>query len=146
MMEEDRIVRGNVFIADLDPTTGSEQNGRRPVVILSNDLNNKYSPTILIAPFTKILKKRHLPTHIFVKKSYYLKYDSLILLEQLRTIDKSRLVAYKGRLNDSILDSINNRLIELEDIDIFSYLRNLVIGGSDETKTRLYSDYYSEEL
>lgn len=53
MMDEDRIVRGNVFIADLDPTTGSEQNGRRPVVILSNDLNNKYSPTILIAPLRK---------------------------------------------------------------------------------------------
>ncbi len=146
MMDEDRIVRGNVFIADLDPTTGSEQNGRRPVVILSNDLNNKYSPTILIAPFTKILKKRYLPTHIFVKRTHYLKYDSLILLEQLRTIDKSRLIAYKGRLNDYILEDINNRLIEMEDIDIVSYLRSLGIGGNNEKKTRLYSDYYSEEL
>ena len=99
MMDENKIVRGSVFIADLDPTTGSEQNGRRPVVILSNDLNNKYSPTILIAPFTKILKKRYLPTHILVRKTSYLKYDSLILLEQLRTIDKSRLIAYKGIIN-----------------------------------------------
>ena len=57
-MEEDRIKRGSVFIAELNPTIGSEQYGRRPVVILSNDLSNKYSPTILIAPFTKILKKK----------------------------------------------------------------------------------------
>ena len=57
MIEEDKIKRGSVFIADLNPTVGSEQYGRRPVVILSNDLNNKYSPTILVAPLTKILKK-----------------------------------------------------------------------------------------
>ena len=145
-MEEDRILRGNVFIADLDPTAGSEQNGRRPVVILSNDLNNKYSPTILIAPFTKILKKRNLPTHIYIKKTTYLKYDSLILLEQIRTIDKSRLVAYKGRLNDFILEDINNKLIEFENINIISYLKYLGIGGNNEKKTRLYSDYYSKKL
>ena len=58
MMEEDKIKRGSVFIADLNPTIGSEQYGRRPVVILSNDLGNKYSPTILVAPFTKILKRK----------------------------------------------------------------------------------------
>ena len=92
MIDEFKIKRGNVFIADLDPTVGSEQYGRRPVVILSNDLNNKYSPTILVAPLTKILKKTKLPTHIMIRKNYFLKYDSLILLEQIRTIDKSRLV------------------------------------------------------
>ena len=146
MMDENKIVRGSVFIADLDPTTGSEQNGRRPVVILSNDLNNKYSPTILIAPFTKILKKRYLPTHILVRKTSYLKYDSLILLEQLRTIDKSRIIAYKGKLTQTIIADINNKLIEMEDIDIISYLKSLGIGGNDETKKRLYRDYYIEEL
>jgi mRNA interferase MazF len=146
MIEEDRIVRGNVFIADLDPTTGSEQYGRRPVVILSNDLGNKYSPTILVAPFTKIIKKTTLPTHIFVKKNKFLKYDSLILLEQIRTIDKSRLIAYKGKLDNEILNKINIGLIELQNIDIISYLLNLEIGGNYEKKKRLYSDYYSKEL
>jgi mRNA interferase MazF len=146
MIEEDRIVRGNVFIADLDPTTGSEQYGRRPVVILSNDLGNKYSPTILVAPFTKIIKKPTLPTHIFVNKNKFLKYDSLILLEQIRTIDKSRLTAYKGKLDNEILNKINIGLIELQNIDIISYLLNLEIGGNYEKKKRLYSDYYSKEL
>ena len=142
MMEEDKIKRGNVFIADLNPTVGSEQYGRRPVVILSNDLSNKYSPTILIAPFTKILKKRSLPTHILVRKNYFLKYDSIILLEQIRTIDKSRLVAYK----ENVLDEINFGLIEAEEIDFISYLKSLGIGGNNEKKKKLYSDYYSEKL
>lgn len=146
MMEEDKIIRGNVFIADLNPTAGSEQSGRRPVVVLSNDLNNKYCPTILIAPFTKIIKKRNLPTHIYVKKNYYLKYNSMILLEQLRTIDKSRLIAYKGKISEYILSEINNKLIDMVDIDIISYLRSFGIGGNNETKTRLYSDYYSKKL
>lgn len=145
-MEEDRIKRGSVFIAELNPTIGSEQYGRRPVVILSNDLSNKYSPTILIAPFTKILKKRSLPTHILVRKTSFLKYDSIILLEQIRTIDKSRLIAYKGKINEDILNQINMGLIEAEDIDIISYLKNFGVVGNNETKKRLYSDYYSEEL
>ncbi len=145
-MEEDRIKRGSVFIAELNPTIGSEQYGRRPVVILSNDLSNKYSPTILIAPFTKILKKRSLPTHILVRKTSFLKYDSIILLEQIRTIDKSRLIAYKGKINENILNQINMGLIEAEEIDIISYLKSFGIGGNNETKKRLYSDYYSEKL
>lgn len=141
-MEEDKIIRGNVFIADLNPTIGSEQSGRRPVVILSNDLNNKYSPTILIAPFTKIIKKRNLPTHIYVKKTYYLKYNSMILLEQIRTIDKSRLVAYKGRLNDYILNEINSKLIDIVDIDIVPYLKKLIELDKDNMRKKSYSDYY----
>lgn len=63
------------------------------MVILSNDLLNKYNPTVLIAPFTKIIKKETLPTHVLVNKNRFLKYDSIILLEQIRTIDKSRLLA-----------------------------------------------------
>ena len=87
-----------------------------------------------------------MPTHILVRKTSYLKYDSLILLEQLRTIDKSRLIAYKGKLTQTIIADINNKLIEMEDIDIISYLKSLGIGGNDETKKRLYRDYYIEEL
>lgn len=144
MIDEFKIKRGNVFIADLDPTVGSEQYGRRPVVILSNDLNNKYSPTILVAPLTKILKKTKLPTHIMIRKNYFLKYDSLILLEQIRTIDKSRLVSYKGKVDSSTLEKINNGLIESEDIDIITYLKSSGIGGKDEERKRIYSNYYNE--
>ena len=146
MIDEFKIKRGNVFIADLDPTVGSEQYGRRPVVILSNDLNNKYSPTILVAPLTKILKKTKLPTHITIRKNYFLKYDSLILLEQIRTIDKSRLVSYKGKVDSSTLEKINNGLIESEDIDIITYLKSSGIGGKDEERKRIYSNYYNEEI
>ncbi len=116
------------------------------MVILSNELRNKYSPTNLIAPFTKILKKRSLPTHILVRRNSFLKYDSIILLEQIRTIDKSRLVAYKGNLKQSILDEINLGLIEAEEIDFISYLKSFGIGGNYEKKKKLYSDYYSEKL
>lgn len=146
MIEEYKIKRGNVFIADLDPTIGSEQYGRRPVVILSNDLNNKYSPTILVAPLTKIIKKTKLPTHIMIKKNNFLKYDSLILLEQLRTIDKTRLTAFKGRVDKITLEKINNGLIESQDIDFILYLKKLGIGGIDDEKKGLYRDYYSERL
>ena len=146
MIDDFKIKRGNVFIADLDPTVGSEQYGRRPVVILSNDLNNKYSPTILVAPLTKILKKTKLPTHIMIRKNYFLKYDSLILLEQIRTIDKSRLVSYKGKVDSSTLEKINNGLIESEDIDIITYLKSSGIGGKDEERKRIYSNYYNEEI
>ena len=146
MIDEFKIKRGNVFIADLDPTVGSEQYGRRPVVILSNDLNNKYSPTILVAPLTKILKKTKLPTHIMIIKNYFLKYDSLILLEQIRTIDKSRLVSYIGKVDSSTLEKINNGLIESEDIDIITYLKISGIGGKDEERKRIYSNYYNEEI
>lgn len=145
-MNEDRILRGNIFIADLDPTVGSEQYGRRPVVILSNDLGNKYSPTILIAPVTKVIKKKSLPTHIFVDDNKYLKRESIILLEQIRTIDKSRLIAYKGKVDDKTLNKINLGLIELQNIDVNSYLQSNGIGGNYEKKKRLYSDYYSKEL
>lgn len=146
MIEEYKIKRGNVFIADLDPTIGSEQYGRRPVVILSNDLNNKYSPTILVAPLTKIIKKTKLPTHIMIKKNHFLKYDSIILLEQLRTIDKTRLTAFKGRVDKITLEKINNGLIESQDIDFILYLKKFGIGGIDDEKKRLYRDYYSERL
>lgn len=145
-MEINEIKRGNVFIADLDPTIGSEQYGRRPVVILSSDLSNKYSPTILIAPFTKILKKQTLPTHILVNNAQYLKYDSIILLEQIRTIDKERLIAYKGRVSNEILDKIDRGLIEAQNIDVISYLQGFGIGGNYEKKKKLYSDYYSKEI
>ena len=140
------IKKGDIYYASLNPVVGSEQKGERPVVVIQNNLGNKYSPTVIIAPLTKIIKKEKLPTHILIHSNEFLRYDSLILLEQLRTIDKSRLIAYKGKLTQTIIADINNKLIEMEDIDIISYLKSLGIGGNDETKKRLYRDYYIEEL
>ena len=86
------IKRGDMFYADLSPVVGSEQGGIRPVVIIQNDLGNKYSPTVIAAAITSQTSKTKLPTHIDVDcKTCGLKSDSVILAEQIRTIDKSRL-------------------------------------------------------
>lgn len=86
------IKRGDIFIADLSPVSGSEQGGLRPVVILQNNVGNKYSPTTIVACVTSKLQKAKLPTHIELeKKECNLKQDSLLLCEQIRTIDKLRL-------------------------------------------------------
>ena len=85
--------RGDVFYADLRPVVGSEQGGVRPVLIIQNDVGNKYSPTVICAAITSKLNKAKLPTHIELEaKKYGLIKDSVILLEQLRTIDKQRLI------------------------------------------------------
>ena len=86
------IKRGEIYYADLSPVVGSEQGGVRPVLILQNDVGNKYSPTIIVAAITSQLSKAKIPTHVELEKSTYnLPKDSVILLEQLRTIDKRRL-------------------------------------------------------
>ena len=86
------INKGDIYYASLDPIVGSEQNGTRPVVIIQNDIGNKYSPTVLVAPLTSRVKsKPHLPTHVLVK-SEHIKHNSIVLLEQIRVLDKSRLM------------------------------------------------------
>lgn len=100
--------KGDVYYADLDPAIGSEQNGKRPVVILQNNIGNKYSPTTVIAPITKIENNKHnIPTHIKIIKNSFIKNDSIILIEQIRTIDKKRLIKYLGKLNNNIIAKIN---------------------------------------
>lgn len=89
------IRRGDIYLANLDPVIGSEQGGERPVVVLQNNLGNKYSPTVIVAPITS-KKKTKLPTHVPVKAMKGLEKDSIALLEQVRTIDKSRLKDYIG--------------------------------------------------
>lgn len=90
-----KVVRGSIFYADLDPIVGSEQKGSRPVLILQNDIGNKYSPTTLIAPITtKIYKGKMQPTHVSVNEFDKIRSNSIILLEQIRVIDKSRLKGY----------------------------------------------------
>lgn len=106
------IKRGEVYYADLSPVIGSEQGGLRPIVILQNDIGNKYSPTIIAAATTTKLTKAKLPTHIELdSEDVCLPRDSIILLEQIRTIDKSRLREKLGTLSAEVMDKINNALI-----------------------------------
>ena len=106
------IKRGDMFYADLSPVVGSEQGGIRPVVIIQNDMGNKYSPTVITAAITSKLEKTRLPTHIAIgSQNVGLKVDSLVLAEQVRTIDKSRLREKIGHIEDEkIMNQINNAL------------------------------------
>ena len=105
------IRRGDMFYADLSPVVGSEQGGIRPVVIIQNDMGNKYSPTVIAAAITSKLYKTKLPTHIEVSsQDVGLKDDSIILTEQIRTIDKSRLKEKIGHINDDVINKVNNAL------------------------------------
>ncbi len=106
------IKRGDMFYADLSPVVGSEQGGVRPVIIIQNDLGNKHSPTVIAAAITSQIGKTKLPTHIQIEsKKNGLKEDSVILAEQIRTIDKSRLKDKIGHIEDNdLMNKINNAL------------------------------------
>ena len=96
-----QIKRGDIFYADLSPVVGSEQGGLRPVLIVQNDVGNRYSPTVIAAAITSKLGKARLPTHIDVYADRVgLQRDSVVLLEQMRTIDKQRLKEKMGHLDD----------------------------------------------
>ena len=107
-----QIKRGDMFYADLSPVVGSEQGGVRPVLIIQNDLGNKYSPTVIAAAITSQTGKTKLPTHIEIgSKENGLKSDSVVLAEQIRTIDKSRLKEKIGHINDNkIMSKVNNAI------------------------------------
>ncbi len=92
------IKRGEIYYADLSPVIGSEQGGVRPVLILQNDTGNKFSSTTIVAPITSVPKKRSQPTHIFIDYDF-LESESIVLLEQLRTIDKKRLSDRLGQIS-----------------------------------------------
>ncbi len=105
------IKRGDVYYADLSPVIGSEQGGLRPVLIVQNDVGNKYSPTVIAAAITSKMTKAKLPTHIDVTAdSVGLAKDSVILLEQIRTIDKARLKEKMGHLDDNTMLNVNNAI------------------------------------
>ena len=98
------VKRGDIFYADLSPVVGSEQGGIRPVLIIQNDVGNKHSPTVIAAAITSRLNKTKLPTHIEVDASLYgLSKDSVVLLEQIRTIDKQRLREKMGHLDTGMM-------------------------------------------
>jgi mRNA interferase MazF len=102
------VKRGYIFFADLSPVVGSEQGGVRPVLVLQNDVGNKFSPTVIVAAITSQIEKAKLPTHVEVEASEYgLEKDSVILLEQIRTIDKQRLQEKLTELDDKLMQKIN---------------------------------------
>ena len=103
--------RGDIFYADLSPVVGSEQGGLRPVLIVQNDVGNKYSPTVIAAAITSKMSKTHLPTHIDIYADKVgLARDSVILLEQIRTIDKRRLREKMGHLDETVMRDVNNAI------------------------------------
>lgn len=104
--------RGDVFYADLRPVIGSEQGGIRPVLIIQNDVGNRHSPTVICAAITSKMNKAKLPTHIELSsKLYEMDKDSVILLEQLRTIDKKRLKDKICHLDSDIMQKVNEALL-----------------------------------
>ncbi len=106
------IKRGELYYADLSPVVGSEQGGVRPILIVQNDTGNKYSPTVIAAAVTSRMTKAKLPTHIELSAGVFgLKADSVILLEQIRTLDKRRLKERIGELSESAMLKVNNALL-----------------------------------
>ena len=103
--------RGDIFYADLSPVVGSEQGGIRPVLILQNNVGNRYSPTVIAAAITSRTDKTRLPTHIRLSPpDCGLARDSVVLLEQIRTLDKRRLRECMGRLGDTTMDKVNRAI------------------------------------
>lgn len=107
----DDIKRGELYYADLSPVVGSEQGGVRPVLVVQNDVGNKYSPTVIVAAITSQINKARIPTHIELNTKYGLTKDSVLLLEQIRTLDKRRLKERIGILDDKCMENVNNALL-----------------------------------
>ncbi|GAE28897.1 programmed cell death toxin YdcE [Halalkalibacter hemicellulosilyticusJCM 9152] len=105
------VKRGDVYFADLSPVVGSEQGGVRPVLIIQNDIGNRFSPTVIVAAITAQIQKAKLPTHVEINaKRYGFDRDSVILLEQIRTIDKQRLTDKITHLDDDMMNRVNEAL------------------------------------
>ena len=105
------VKRGDIFYADLSPVVGSEQGGTRPVLIVQTDTGNKHSPTVIAAAITSQTNKAKLPTHIELSgRSVGLTKDSVVLLEQIRTIDKRRLREHMGRLDEGMMSRIDDAI------------------------------------
>jgi len=105
------IKRGDVFFADLSPVVGSEQGGTRPVLIIQNDIGNRFSPTVIVAAITAQIQKAKLPTHVEITAARHgFERDSVILLEQVRTIDKSRLTDKITHLDDALMKQVDEAL------------------------------------
>ena len=119
-MKDERIYRGDIYLANLNPYKGSEQGGKRPVIVIQNDSGNRYSPTVIVTAVTsRFCKKRALPTHVPLDNAE-LEKNSLALLEQIRTIDKTRLIRKIGRVSDEKMKEIGEAIhvsLDLNDED-----------------------------
>jgi mRNA interferase MazF len=105
------VKRGDVYFADLSPVVGSEQGGVRPVLVIQNDIGNRFSPTVIVAAITAQIQKAKLPTHVEIDaKRYGFERDSVILLEQIRTIDKQRLTDKITHLDEEMMDKVDEAL------------------------------------
>ena len=108
----ENVKRGDIYYADLSPVVGSEQGGVRPVLIIQNDIGNKYSPTVIACAVTSQLTKAKLPTHIELRQgSFGLPKDSVVLLEQIRTLDKRRLKEKVGELDFSTMQRVDKAIL-----------------------------------
>lgn len=107
-----KVKRGDIFYADLSPVVGSEQGGVRPVLVVQNDIGNKYSPTVIIAAITSQMNKVKLPTHVEVSAEFGLPKNSVVLLEQIRTIDKKRLREKVGFTDEFFMKKVNEALLK----------------------------------
>lgn len=105
-----KVKRGDLYYADLSPVVGSEQGGVRPVLVIQNNVGNKYSPTIVIAAITSQINKAKLPTHVEINAGYGLPKDSVVLLEQIRTIDKKRLRERIGRFDKKMMEKVDESI------------------------------------
>ena len=109
--DQQPVRRGDIYYADLSPVVGSEQGGVRPVLIVQNNVGNKHSPTVIAAAITSQIGKARLPTHIELSaRTYGLSRDSVVLLEQVRTIDKQRLKERMGRLDEPLMQQVDSAL------------------------------------
>lgn len=131
------VKRGDIFYADLSPVVGSEQGGMRPVLIVQNDIGNKYSPTVIAAAITSKLDKAKLPTHIDVyAEEFGLSKNSVVLLEQIRTLDKRRLREKMGHLDDVLMEKVNDAITISFGLGTQAEARTEIAAGADgETVT-----------
>lgn len=105
------IKRGDIYYADLSPVVGSEQGGMRPVLIVQNNVGNRFSPTVIAAAITSQLNKAKLPTHIEIEaRTYGLSKDSVVLLEQVRTLDKKRLRERMGHVEEQVMEKVDTAI------------------------------------
>jgi mRNA interferase MazF len=109
-MNNKQIKRGDMFFANLNPTIGSEQGDVRPVLVVQNNAGNTHSPTVVVVPITSNLYKKALPTHVELPQSSGLESDSLALVEQIRTIDRTRMTGYIGHINNKVQSEIDTAL------------------------------------
>lgn len=140
------IKRGDIFYADLSPVVGSEQGGLRPVLIIQNDVGNRYSPTVIAAAITSRMGKTKLPTHIDIHADKVgLAKDSVILLEQIRTLDKRRLKEKMGHLDGAVMTQVNSAIAVSFGLgNIYEIAPEVSVTGTSHSAVASVANAYSD--